>query len=147
MNKTNKIVSISFGLFLLSLTQTALLCDDFDGPRTYSSISMFLTGGFCILGGGLMEWIVWLANPIYFFAVTLFLRNSNKAKLLSIIASSLAFSFLFWNNILAAEDGRTATIKSFKFGYYLWLASFIVLSIGIIRTNKKAKELPKTTRE
>jgi hypothetical protein len=41
----------------------------------------------------------------------LFLRNSNKAKLLSIIASSLAFSFLFWNNILAAEDGRTASIK------------------------------------
>lgn len=75
MNKTNKIVSISFGLFLLSLTQTALLCDDFDGLRTYSSINMFLTGGFCILGGGLMEWIIWLANPIYFFALTTTRQN------------------------------------------------------------------------
>jgi hypothetical protein len=139
------IVIISLTIFVFSLTQTALLCNDFNGARTYSSISMFLMGAICLLGGGLLEWIVWLANPIYFISIMFFLRANSKAKLFSIISSVLAFSFLFWKELLAAENGRTASIETFKLGYYLWLMSFIVLTAGIIiHFKKQAKELQTT---
>lgn len=133
------IVIISLTLFILSLTQTALVYDDFDGSKTHSSISLFLIGGISFLGGALLEWVVWLANPIYFISIILFLRNNNKAKLVSMTASIIAFSFLFWKEILAAENGRMASISSLKLGYYLWLMSFVVLTIGIIINSNRQK--------
>lgn len=89
-------------------------------------------GGLAILGGGLLEWIIWLANPLYFLAI-IFLFKSNKTSIkFSVAATILALSFTTWKEILAAENGRTATVESLNLGYWLWVLSLTILSIGTI---------------
>lgn len=135
-NKINKIKTrislISIIIFIISLTQNALTYNDFDGQKIHSSISLLFMGGLAILGGGLMEWFIWLANPLYVLAL-IFLFNDNKiSAVVSIIATFLALSFTTWNEILVAENGRTATIERLNLGYWLWVLSLTILSIGSI---------------
>ncbi|MBL0065623.1 MAG: hypothetical protein IPP38_11555 [Bacteroidetes bacterium] len=89
-------------------------------------------GGLAILGGGLLEWLIWLANPVYIFALIFFYKSNKTSKLVSIIATILALSFTTWKEILAAENGRTATIESLNLGYWLWVLSLTLLSIRTI---------------
>lgn len=135
-------------IFGISLTQDAIVYK-YQGTQTQSSISMFLMGGFAILGGGGLEWLTWLANPIAFFACVRFIKETNltikidpvlnipiplskpSGHWLSLIATAIAWSFCFWNEILAAESGSTGKIYSFESGYWLWVSSLTVLSICI----------------
>ena len=134
--KLNKIkiyvLLISLTVFIVSLTQTALTYNDFDGQKIHSSISLLLMGGLAILGGGLLEFVIWLANPLYFLAI-IFLLKSNKTSIkFSIAATILALSFTTWKEILAAENGRKATIENLNLGYWLWVLSLTTLLIGTI---------------
>ena len=134
--KINKIKTyillISLTVFIVSLTQTALTYNDFDGQKTHSSLSLLFMGGLAILGGGLLEWFIWLANPLYVLALIFFYKSKKTSIVVSIIATILAISFTTWNEILAAENGRTATIESLNLGYWLWVLSLALLSIGTI---------------
>lgn len=139
MTKDNKLLKvktyfliISLTVFILSLTQTALTYNDFDGQKTHSSFALLLMGGLAILGGGTLEWLTWLANPIYFSALILFYKSDKKSIKLSILATIIALSFISWKEILAAESGRTAAIERLNAGYWLWTFSQIILSIGTI---------------
>lgn len=132
--KTNKIrtyvLLISLSVFITSLTQTGLTYNDFDGYKTYSSISLLFMGGLAILGGGLLEWFIWLANPLYFLALIFFFKSNKMSKRISIVATCLALSFLTWKEILASENGRTAIIETWGLGYWLWVMSLTILTIG-----------------
>lgn len=125
-----QIVAVSVLLFAFSLTQTAFHYSDYDGNKAMSSLEAFFAGSVAILGGGLMEWLTWLANPFYVIAVIFFIFKKRAAVSLSAIAASIAFSFMFWNNILASESGRTAGISGLSTGYYLWLLSLLLLAVG-----------------
>ena len=128
MNRRPVIIAIiSILLFALSLTQDAVTCTDFNGPKTLSSLSVFISGAVAILGGGLAEWITWMANPLYFTALILVLCRKRAAVYFISAAAFLAFSFLFWQELLVAENGRMAKISSLNAGYYLWLGSILVL--------------------
>jgi len=126
------IVLASLAIFGVSLTQKALTYSDFNGQGKYSSLALFLTGGISILGGGLFEWLVWLANPLYFVSIFLLLKRKKQSMKTSILATVVAFAFLFWKNILVSENGRNAEIVALKLGYWLWLSSILVLTIGAI---------------
>lgn len=135
-------------IFCVSLTQNAIVYEH-QGKQTHSSISVFLMGGTAILGGGMLEWFTWLANPIALVSCIRFLKETNyqikiepvlripipnpkpSSHWMSIIAAAIAWSFSFWNEILAAESGSTGQILSFESGYWLWASSFTALSIGI----------------
>ena len=127
-NKLNKIKTyvllISLTVFIVSLTQTALTYNDFDGQKMHSSISLLFMGGLAILGGGLLEWFIWLANPLYILALIFFFKSNKTSKKFSITATILALSFTTWKEVLAAENGRTATIESLNLGYWLWVLSW-----------------------
>ena len=135
-NKLNKIKTyvllISLTVFIVSLTQTALTYNDFDGQKMHSSISLLFMGGLAILGGGLLEWFIWLANPLYILALIFFFKSNKTSKKFSITATILALSFTTWKEVLAAENGRTATIESLNLGYWLWVLSLTILSIGTV---------------
>lgn len=135
-SKLNKIKTyvllISLTVFIVSLTQTALTYNDFDGQKMHSSISLLFMGGLAILGGGLLEWFIWLANPLYILALIFFFKSNKTSKKFSITATILALSFITWKEILAAENGRTATIESLNLGYWLWVLSLTILSIGTV---------------
>jgi uncharacterized membrane protein len=89
-------------------------------------------GGIAILGSGLLEWFIWLANPLYVLALIFFFKSNKTSRVVSIVATFLALSFTTWKEILAAENGRTATIESLNLGYWLWVLSLTILSIGTI---------------
>ena len=135
-------------IFCVSLTQNAIVYE-YKGKQSHSSISVFLMGGTAILGGGLLEWLIWLANPIAFVSCIRFLKETNlqyriepvlripipnpkpSSHWISIIAAATAWSFSFWNEILAAESGTKGKILGFGSGYWLWVSSLIALSFSI----------------
>lgn len=135
-------------IFCVSLTQDAIVYE-YQGKQTHSSISVFLMGCTAILGGGILEWFTWLANPIALVSCIRFLKETNSqiriepvlripisnpkpsSHWMSLISAAIAWSFSCWNEILAAESGSTGQILSFESGYWLWVSSFTALSIGI----------------
>ena len=129
-------IAISLLLLFVSLTQDAIVVNYSGEVRNDSALGYFLIGAIAFLGGGLFEEIIWLANPLCLLAIIYFLKNNEKAVLLSLIASGLTISFAFWSEILGAESGAMAKIVSFGLGYYLWASSILVLTTGILLNYK-----------
>lgn len=129
------ISAFSFLFYLASLTQNAYIFSNYEGEKTQRAFELILMGAFAVLGGGLLEWVVWLANPFYILALFLFLKNDKKASLWSFFAAILSISFLFWNNILVSESGKTGPIESLELGYWLWVSSISIFSLGVLIFN------------
>jgi hypothetical protein len=136
MKKTDKIkiriLLFSLIVYAVSLTQTAFTYNGFDGQKTISSLEALFMGMLAILGGGMLEWIIWLANPLYFFGIITFFYGRKLSIKASFAATALAFSFTTWKEILVSENGRTAKIESLNSGYWLWLSSLAILALGTI---------------
>lgn len=124
-------IGLSLLVFAISLTQNALVVNYNNEIKTSSSLEYLFIGSVAFMGGGLLEEIIWLASPLCLLAIVFMIKDDKRAVLVSLIASALAISFSFWNEILGAESGTMAKIVSFELGYYLWLASILILTIGI----------------
>jgi hypothetical protein len=120
---------LSLLLFGISLTQTCIIID-FREIVEIPSFDYFLMGSTAIMGGAIKEWFVWLANPLSLLTIILLAANNRLAIITSLIALFLAGSFRSWKEILGAESGSMAKIISFELGYYLWILSIAILSIG-----------------
>jgi len=83
------------------------------------------------LGGGMLEQIIWFANPLSLVSIYLLAVNKKSAIKFSLSALFLAVSFSTWKEILGAESGVTAKITSLEMGYFLWVLSILILTIGI----------------
>jgi hypothetical protein len=125
-------IGLSLLVFAISLTQNALVVNYNNERKTASSLEYLFIGSIAFMGGGLLEEIIWLASPLCLLAIVFMMKDDKRAVLVSLIASALAISFSFWNEILGAESGTMAKIVSFELGYYLWLASILILTIGIL---------------
>lgn len=136
LTKPLKISILSAVIFALSLTQNAITYTDHEGTHSLSSISLFLTGPIAFLGGGLLEWIVWLANPAYLYSIIAFNKGRKSARKASMISVILSVWFIFWREILVSESGRQGTITQKNLGFWLWLISILVLSISIHKNLK-----------
>jgi hypothetical protein len=124
------IITLSLELLIVSLTQNAIVRGFNNVIEAQSSAELFFMGATAILGGGLFEWIIWLANPLSLFAMIDLWKGKKSAINKCYIALVLAISFAFWNSILGSESGSMATIISLQLGYYLWVLSIVVLTIG-----------------
>lgn len=131
-SKTIKITTIVLSLTVLaiSLTQNAVKID-YQGVKLVGSLDYFLMGSTALLGGGLFEQIIWMANPISLYAIILLSKNNRLAIKYSRIAVVLALSFSTWDELLGAESGAMAKILSLELGYYLWVLSIVILTLGI----------------
>ena len=118
-------------LFLISLFLPAIRMYDYDGIKYSRGYELLLIGSLSLLGGGLFEWIIWLANPLLFISILFVIRKKRSAIFISICAMCLAIAFSFKGNVLAAENGRTADID-LLLGYYLWLSSFTLWALANI---------------
>ena len=127
------LVLIVLSVFGVSLNQMPFLIEGgANGEIVHSSFGVLIVGSIAILGGGVLEWIIWLANPISFISIVLFLYNDKylkRALQLNCIALLLSGSFYFWKEILVSECGATGKIISFENGYYLWVASILILLV------------------
>ena len=130
-------VAISLILYVCSLFQTGITYLDYNGQGSFTSIELLIVSGIGILGGGLLEWVIWLANPFFFYSIYFIIKGRKEALYFVGFSGITALIFRTWNEILVAENGRNAAITSFDLGYYLWLSSFIVLLIGTVAYKAK----------
>ena len=126
------LVLMVLSIFGFSLAYDAIIVQKMDEKIVQPAINFFLIGSTAILGGGVLEWIIWLANPISLISIVLFLYNDKylkRALQLNCIALFLSGSFYFWKEILISESGATGKIISFESGYYLWVSSIFILFV------------------
>jgi len=125
-----------YGLLYLSMALFAV-CLANDGyyisgasPRAWSPAwGLLLVGWIGILSGG----AAWLANPVLFLAWFMFYSGRYwRAALLALIAAALILSFLSVKMVIASEATTYAKVIGYGPGYWLWLASALVLLIGSI---------------
>ncbi len=128
-------------IFLISLTQNAIVVSKDFHNENVSSINLFFSGAFGWILGGLLESIIWLANPFAFLTIIFLWKNKRNAMFTVSASLFLAICVLFWNEILQSGSGRNDEIEHLDKGYYLWLLSIIVLAIGTFLYFKKINGL------
>lgn len=123
-------VTLSLSLFIFSLTQHVITIEGYDN-KSVTSWEYLTMGSVAIFGGGVLEWLIWLANPLYIVSIILFIKHSKLSMITAFIASFSAVLFSTWEEIRTDQNGNVASITELKLGYYLWVSSIIVLTIGI----------------
>jgi hypothetical protein len=127
--KLTTVLSLVF--FGTSLTQPAY--DD----AAYSTLNYGGSGfgvlimGWVSLSAGILPFLIWLANPIYFISIYLMIKRKWYTILLISIAVILSVSFYFVGPRIIIGDNPV--IPTFlESGYYLSLASFLILLVGYL---------------
>jgi hypothetical protein len=118
------VLSISIGLFLLSLLNNGYCMDN----SCRSSIELLLMGGIAMLTGGAA--IAWLASPLLVVSWMLLARNKKAAWLFALAALISCLYFLHFKVVIDDEAGNYRTITKIGWGYWLWLASCATTCIG-----------------
>jgi len=119
-------------VLIASLTLDAIVINRNNDLESVPGSLYFFIGSIAIFGGGLFEWIIWLANPLSLYSIIYLTKDNRKALKTAPTALVIAISFRFWKEILGSESGAMAQIISFKYGYYLWILSIVILNCGII---------------
>ena len=133
------LIILSLLIFIISLSKTAFSTNGYNGIRNAPSIAIFVNGSLAVLGGGFHEWLIWLANPIYFTAIYFFIKDKKKSKHLILIALIIGLSFTQWKEILGDAAGNINPIVSLEIGYWLWIISMVIFYIGTIIYFSKSK--------
>ena len=131
---------LSIVLLLVSLTQPSFYIGRSDFDAWSDALTLFFLGWMSFLGGSMLTSIIWLANPIYLWSIFLTITGSKNGKYFSYIASLLACSFYFVDEIVASESGSYSEITSLELGYYFWVSSMIIWSLGhyiYVKKNEK----------
>ena len=122
-------VALSAVVYIISLTQY-VITDDL--TESISSWQYLTIGSVAIFGGGILEWLIWLANPLYIISIILFIKNYKLSMITAFLASFLAVIFSSWEEFRIDEKGLSTKIIHFEPGYYLWVSSILVLTGGIL---------------
>lgn len=127
-----QVVCVSVIVWIISLFQDAITYSDYNGMHQSRGWEFVIIGSTAILGSAFLEWIIWLANPIFVMSIVFFLQKKQEAKVSSVIALCLALFFMFWNRILISDAGDVEIIQK-NAGYWLWMLSILVLTLGIYK--------------
>ena len=129
------IILLSFTSLISSLFFPAFYIDKPQDPEAWADSSfLFFCGPLFPLGGAIIPFIFWLANPIYIVAIKFTILRNPKAFYLSSASTVLALIFSQIDTIMTSESGNSSQITSLELGYKLWLMSFIILSVGNLIT-------------
>jgi hypothetical protein len=138
MLKTTRTVtlSISIGLFAISLTQKCYCTDSSCGD----SIAVVFVGALGVIMGGAC--LAWLANPALVTSWMFVKKKPTLSLIMSVAALLISLSFLLFDKIVDNEGGGSSKIISYRAGYWLWVSSAFVMFIGnlimyFLRKNEK----------
>jgi hypothetical protein len=121
------LLGVSLTLLIASFTQTAFIGIDGtkDSPEFYG-LQCFLVGWAGFLTFGWQTTVIWLANPLYFISILLFISRSAYSSITSSLAILLALAFIWF-------DYRNPRFEiSIETGYYYWISSIIVLTLAAL---------------
>jgi hypothetical protein len=126
-----------YGLFSLSIVLFAV-CLANDGyyiagpnPRAWAPAWGLLLVGW--MGVFLSGPVAWFANPALVVAWCMFyFGRYGRATLFALIAAALMLSFLLSKTVVSSESTSESKVIGYGTGYWLWIASALVLLIGSI---------------
>ena len=124
MNKDNYKLAIYVSLvfYILCLCFPAFYVSETREPNY--ALTMLAIGWLGPLDGHFS----WYANIFYMLALIFFKREGSVPLL--ILSIMLAFSFLLKSKILRDEGGGTSDITAYGVGYFLWIASIVMLCLA-----------------
>lgn len=133
MNKKDYLLIASILLFVTSLPLPCLTAfrNSINHIVRYPFIYILIFGSVSFLFD-FLEWLVWVANPLYFLSIYLFKKGHSSGIYVSAISTLLTFSLLTFSSLTITGSGRTDKIISFNIGYWFWTASLITLTIAIV---------------
>lgn len=118
---------ISIGLFIASLTYP---CFDTEKELGQSGEGAALLISGCFGFFTSFTGLIWLANPILLYSWILFNKSNLHSLIASIISLCVGLLFLKCSEMTINEGGNTSIISDYRTGYWLWLASILVMVIG-----------------
>lgn len=138
MLKRIKIITIvlSVVLFSISLILPPFYIKSDNSSPWPAGFWCLIFGWYNLDGSG----ISWLANPLLILSWFYLFSKTKVALWLGLVALLFSSSFLFANEVIINEGGGMGKIERLGAGYFLWLASTVVFSIGTIAVlvlNKK----------
>lgn len=74
--------------------------------------------------------LCWSANPLLFISWVVFYKNPKSSLTFSLLASAISFMFIFCTEVADNEGGSPSRIESLEIGYWLWLSSIFIMSVG-----------------
>jgi len=122
---------LSIAALLSSFAFPAFYTDSANGPDGWSSgLLLFFLGWMFPLGGAIVPFLFWLANPIYVASLLLLFMKKKIGLYLSVLPSLIAIGFSRMETIMTSERPEYSKITSLELGYKLWLTSFLILAVG-----------------
>jgi hypothetical protein len=113
-------------LFLIALTQDCYCASD-NCQGSFMALLFGVAGVF--LGGAALTW---LANPLLVIAWFTAKNKPQISLVCSFSAVLISLSFLLFKSVIINEAGTYGKIMNYQAGYWLWLASSVVLCLGQI---------------
>lgn len=146
IQKVTIIISLAF--LLLSFTQPAFYIDWEENPAAWAdSWLLFFFGWTFPLGGAIIPFLIWCANPLYLISIYGTIKEKAYVLYLSIFSTFIALSFSQLDSVITSESGRHSKISSLELGYKFWLISLSIMTVGtginlyLQKTNRKLDEL------
>ncbi|MEC5395316.1 hypothetical protein [Bergeyella sp. RCAD1439] len=130
--------------FVASLFFNGLVVQDYDGVKKYNGLELFVLGFLSFWGGGILEFLVWLANPLALFAFFFFKKKPKWRFLFALISFGLAISFAGWEQVLISENGRQGEIMTLGAAYWFWVLTLMLVLVlsgfGLMQKSKEGAE-------
>jgi hypothetical protein len=144
MNIGTLVLVGSILLFLASLTQDAYYLAG-DNPEAWAaSWGLLLIGWMGVYFGV----FAWLANPLLLLSWMLFLRRKFGAAFVGSAAALLfALSFLLHSTIVASEAPTYEPVTGYGLGYWLWLASMLIMAAGTLHLHLASRSRPEQSQD
>ena len=109
------IIFTSLMFYIISINQDAFVVNDMNVEKVFSSLEILAMGTFAFLGGGLLEQLIWNANPMYLLTIVFFLMDKPLAVKTGMGALVLAALFLNWKCVYRKIRYHQKSIHLSKF--------------------------------
>lgn len=129
LSDRKKLLVISIGIFLISLSQKSY-CHDNECGIFGSGFILLIFGWVGLFVGG--AGICWIANPLLILSWILIRKKLIASIILSVISTAFTIAFLFFDKIMVDEAGNYGEITGYKLGFWLWMTSSLITFIGSI---------------
>lgn len=134
MTKTEKIRNaiwttslIILGISLASPTY----CTNVKCSESFSGLIDLLFGWFAALFMG-STYAAWFANPFFITAIFINKKAPVLSLIFSVIALSIACTFLKGGTVWLNEAGHKGYITKLHIGYWLWISSMVIMAIAAL---------------
>jgi hypothetical protein len=131
------LIVVSLVALGISLALPALVVDP--PSESVLGLNCFLLGWLSLM----LAWPMWLANPLYVLGLIFFgFKKYDVSFGLGVVAIGLALCSLTITQIMRDEGGTMEKVTGLGSGFYLWLISLLIPTLGSLALALARKKPP-----